>query len=68
MIEASFLNVYNSSTDNLDLLKEDCLKKLNLVLLSLLNSDEDIYVKFSSKIISSSSIIDEVLILELDDS
>jgi len=68
LIEASFLNVYNSSTDNLDLLKEDCLKKLNLVLLSLLNSDEDIYVKFSSKIISSSSIIDEVLILELDDS
>ena len=68
MIKASLLNVYNSSTDNLDLLKEDCLKKLNLVLLSLLNSDEDIYVKFSSKIISSSSIIDEVLILELDDS
>ncbi len=68
MIKASLLNVYNSSTDNLDLLKEDCLKKLNLVFLSLLNSDEDIYVKFFSKIILLSSIIDEVLILKLDDS
>jgi len=68
LIKASLLNVYNSSTDNLDLLKEDCLKKLNLVFLSLLNSDEDIYVKFFSKIILLSSIIDEVLILKLDDS
>jgi len=68
LIEASLLNVCNSSTNNLDLLKENCLKKLNLVLLSLLNSDEDIYVKFSSEIISSSLIINEVLILELDDS
>jgi len=68
LIEAFLLNVCNSSTDNLDLLKEDCLKELNLVLLSLLNFDEDIYVKFSSEIISSSLIIDEVLILELDDS
>jgi len=68
LIEASLLNVYNSSTDNLDLLKENCLKELNLILLSLLNSDEDIYVKFSSEIISSSLIIDKVLILELDDS
>jgi len=68
LIEASFLNVCNSSTDDLDLLKEDYLKELNFVLLSLLNFNEDIYVKFSSKIISSSSIIDEVLILELNDS
>jgi len=68
LIEASLLNVCNSSTNNLDLLKENCLKKLNLVLLSLLDSNEDIYVKFSSEIISSSLIIDEVLILELDDS
>ena len=68
MIKAFLFNVYNSSTDNLDLLKENCLKKLNLVLLSLLNSDEDIYVKFSSEIISSSLIINKVLILELDDS
>jgi len=68
LIEAFLLNVCNSSTDNLDLLKEDYLKELNLVLLSLLNFDEDIYVKFSSEIISSSLIIDEVLILELDDS
>jgi len=68
LIEASLLNVCNSSTDNLNLLKENYLKELNLVLLSLLNSDEDIYVKFSSEIISSSLIINEVLILELDDS
>ena len=68
MIKASLLNVCNSSTDNLNLLKKDCLKELNLVFLSLLNSDEDIYVKFSSKIISSSLIIDEVLILKLNDS
>ena len=68
MIEASLLNVCNSSTDNLNLLKKDCLKELNLILLSLLNSDEDIYVKFSSEIISSSLIINEVLILKLDDS
>jgi len=68
LIEAFLLNVCNSSTDNLDLLKEDYFKELNLVLLSLLNFDEDIYVKFSSEIISSSLIIDEVLILELDDS
>jgi len=68
LIKASLLNVCNSSTDNLNLLKENYLKELNLVLLSLLNSDEDIYVKFSSEIISSSLIINEVLILELDDS
>ena len=68
MIEASLLNVCNSSTDDLDLLKENYLKELNFVLLSLLNFNEDIYVKFSSKIISSSLIINEVLILELDDS